>query len=77
MTETKKITPETHLRVLALYTMAVHHYAELRKYEAQIGRALGTLDEYGNAGRISDSIYQEETFAQAFSGAGLEIEQAA
>lgn len=58
------ISRDQYLKGLGIFTMAEHHHSELRKYEKLLGKVLGINDEHGFAGRLSDSIYQEEDYDQ-------------
>lgn len=53
----KTISPTMHLKVVALFHMAHHHYREGAKYDQELCRLLQAEDRYG--GCISDQMFED------------------
>jgi hypothetical protein len=74
---TKTVTPDTHLKALALFTMGAEHYKKAREYEIALSELLGyPEDERGYCGCLSDAIYNGEPFQLAFKKEGFTVERA-
>lgn len=72
----KEVDADTHLRALALWTMAKEHYDKCREYEASLSRLFGYPQGEGYLGHFSDELYNANgSFEAAFQREGFVVKK--
>jgi hypothetical protein len=70
--ETKIITPDQHLKGLALFTMAAEHYAKAHEFESALADLLG-VEDGPYCGCISDEMVDGGNYARGLEREGYKV----